>query len=167
MKRISYGNEKDQLDHVFEKCCFPPCKTQKGQLHKIPCPAEECPQCGDSLLKCDCRALSPEEAQLFVWGIAASITGKEQILAMNAKRPIIHGSTYYDLGCLTWLMRSAELEVDAWLVEKDVVGAAVVEASSVSWPTIKLVRKAFSEIRQGLYEGVVRTEHILDVIAAS
>jgi len=50
--RIAWGAEKGSLE---EPGACPACKAQAGELHKLGCSQEECPNCGAKALTCGCR----------------------------------------------------------------------------------------------------------------
>jgi hypothetical protein len=55
LARIRYGDERDDW-HADTIPCHD-CAVIKGQLHVPDCDVEECPNCGDQAISCDCSLL--------------------------------------------------------------------------------------------------------------
>jgi hypothetical protein len=50
--RIAWGAERGSLE---DPGACPSCKAQPGELHRLGCGAEECPNCGAKAMTCGCR----------------------------------------------------------------------------------------------------------------
>ncbi len=55
--RIRYGSESDDCGADRQPC--DDCRVIKGEFHVPGCDLEECPNCGEQLISCDCDFEDP------------------------------------------------------------------------------------------------------------
>lgn len=60
MNRILFDGSFDGIDSC------PQCGALSGEVHKIGCMSEQCPECGNLLVTCTCRIFLPEDKALAV-----------------------------------------------------------------------------------------------------
>lgn len=56
-QRIAYGEETDDRPFYYAPDADVPCRdcgTAVGELHTLGCDVEQCPDCGQQLIGCDC-----------------------------------------------------------------------------------------------------------------
>jgi len=59
--RVRYGQEKRYGPGGFQKNCHD-CGVVPGQFHVMGCDVEECPNCGEQLISCDCVTTADDRA---------------------------------------------------------------------------------------------------------
>ena len=113
MNRIPFGQECLLPVRHFDSC--PCCGSGKGRLHEPGCGLEECPECCDPVVRCQCDVLSLVDQAIVMKAIAATFTSC--LDAMEAATKDIEDQSLAVRGAWLAAWRLAPPEVRAKLSE--------------------------------------------------